>query len=104
MRTYAQDGAGTVLWLAVPIARDERRTPAIVAVDAALRRAAATVPGAGVIAADHIFTPGGRYRDTMRSRGRVRRVREQDGAHLSLAGARIAADAVIAALERLAVL
>jgi hypothetical protein len=104
MRTYGQDGAGTVLWLTVPIARDEHRTPAIVAVDAALRAAAASVPGAAVVPADDIFTPGGRYRDTMRYRGRVRRVREQDGGHLSLAGARIAADYVIAALQRRGVL
>jgi lysophospholipase L1-like esterase len=104
MRTYAQHGAGVVLWLTVPIARDARRTPAIVAVNGALARAAATVPGARVIPADEIFTPGGRYRDTMEYGGRRRRVREADGAHLSLAGARIAADAVIASLETLGVL
>jgi hypothetical protein len=104
MRAYAQDGAGIVLWLTVPIARDARRTPAIVAVDGALTRAAASVRGAYVIPADQIFTPGGRYRDTMEYRGRRRQVREADGAHLSLAGARIAADVVIAALQALKLL
>jgi hypothetical protein len=54
-----------------------------------------------VIPADEIFTPGGRYRETMSYKGRKRQVREGDGAHLSIAGARIAADAVIAVLERL---
>jgi hypothetical protein len=104
MRIYAQEGAGAVLWLTVPYARDPRRTPAATTVNAALRRAAATVPGAAVIGIDEIFTPGRRYRATMRHEGRTVRVREADGIHLSIPGARIAALSVIAALEKLGVL
>jgi lysophospholipase L1-like esterase len=104
MRTYVQHGAGTVLWLSLPAARDEDRAPAIAAVNAALVRAADTVPGAAVVPVDRVIAPGGVYRDQLVYRGRRRRVRARDGVHLSLAGARIVADLVIRRLERLAVL
>jgi lysophospholipase L1-like esterase len=99
MRTYAQDGAGKVLWLTVPYARDRERAPAATAVNAALHRAAAGLSGVSVIPADEIFTPGGKYRAWMRYQGRRVHVREPDGIHLSIAGARIAAEYVIAALQ-----
>jgi hypothetical protein len=104
MRTYAQGGGGNVIWVAIPIPRDERRQPAAVAVNAALRGAAKKVPGTAILPADEIFTPGGEYRDTITYKGREVRVREQDGLHLSLAGARIAADYVLALLREFAVL
>ena len=47
-----------------------------------------------------IFTPGGRYRDAMGVGGRETIVREPDGIHLNDAGARIAADAVLRAVDR----
>jgi lysophospholipase L1-like esterase len=104
MRTYAQDGAGKVVWLTIPYARDRSRAPAAAAVNAALYRAAAHVPGASVLGIDEIFTPDGRYRASMRYEGRRLRVREPDGIHLSIPGARIAAVYVIDALERAGVL
>lgn len=104
MRTYAQNGAGRVVWLTVPLARDPQRRPAALAINRALVAAAATVPGVTVIPADRIFTPGGRYRDTISYRGRTVDVRADDGIHLSLAGGGIAADYVIAALKRAGVL
>lgn len=104
MRTYAQQGAGQVVWLTVPIARDPRRAPAARAINRALVAAAATVPGVTVIRADRIFTPGGRYRDTITYRGRTVDVRADDGIHLSLAGGGIAADYVIAALRQAGIL
>jgi lysophospholipase L1-like esterase len=104
METYTQDGAGTVLWLTVPYARDTRRAPAATAVNAALRRAAAAVPGVSVIGIDDIFTPGHRYRAQMLFDGRTVHVREPDGIHLSIPGARIAAAYVIATLKDLGLL
>ena len=95
MKVYAQDGAGAVAWLTVPYDRDERRHAAERAVNAALRRAAAGLPTVAVVPADDIFTPGGVYRP---------RVREPDGIHLSLAGSRIAARHVLAALRALGAL
>jgi len=75
------------------------------AVNTALRRAArAERRDARLIRLDRFFTPGGRYRDTMRIGGRVRRVRQSDGVHLSAAGAAAAARLVARALreERIA--
>jgi lysophospholipase L1-like esterase len=43
-----------------------------------------------------IFTPGAKYRDAMG--GRI--VRQADGIHLNEAGARIAADKVVAMIDR----
>jgi hypothetical protein len=103
METYAQDGAGSVVWIAIPLPREERRQPAATAVNAAVRRAAANVPGTSILPADDIFTPGGEYRDTMPYKGRQVKVREADGLHLTLAGAAIAADYVISLLKQFAV-
>lgn len=99
MRVYAQGGAGAVVWLTVPLNRDERRHAPARAVNAALRRAAAGLPTVTLVLADDIFTPGGRYRPAIDGV----RVREPDGIHLSLAGARLAARHVLAALRGLGV-
>ncbi len=94
MRIYARRGAGTVLWLSLPIMRDPRRGPPVRAVNAALRKAASQVSTAHVLRTDRILTPGGRFRGFLRFGGRRVRVREPDGIHLSVPGARIAATAV----------
>ena len=104
MRIYAQDGAGAVLWLTVPAARDERRNPPARAVNTALRRAAIGLPAVSVLPIDKVFTPGMRFRESMEYRGRTVDVRETDGIHLSVAGARIAAAMVIEALRGVGVL
>jgi hypothetical protein len=88
----------------VPYARDTRRAAAATAVNAALHRAAATVRGVAVIGIDEIFTPGRKYRASMRYEGRRVHVRETDGIHLSIPGAGIAADFVIRALKTFGVL
>ena len=54
MRTYAQKNTAVVAWLAVPAMKDERRTPAGRAVNAAIRRAARKVPGAFVVASGRV--------------------------------------------------
>ena len=51
-----------------------------------------------------LLTPGFVYRDSMRWRGRRRRVRLHDGLHLTVDGARIAAALVMRQLEQLAIL
>lgn len=99
MRTYAQDGRGTVVWLTVPAARDSRRAAGQVVVNAALRRAAAGLPTVQVLDLARVFTPDGTYRATMVVRGRRVRIRESDGLHLSIAGAKIAAGVIIGQLE-----
>ena len=47
-----------------------------------------------------IFTPGGRYRESMPIGGRTVRVRQADGVHLSTAGASLAASVMIRTLRR----
>jgi hypothetical protein len=47
-----------------------------------------------------VFTPGGRYRDSMTIGGRTVRVRQRDGIHLNTAGASLAATIVIRDLRR----
>ena len=54
------------------------------AVNAGIRRAAARARRTvRVIDLVDVFTPGGRYRDTMPVGGRERRVRQADGVHLN---------------------
>lgn len=98
MDVYA-GGTAQVLWLTLPVPRDERRVPAALAINRAILAAARNVPGATVVRLDELFTPGGRYRETMAHGGRSVRVREADGVHLSVAGTEIAAGAVAAAIR-----
>jgi lysophospholipase L1-like esterase len=93
MRSYLRHGRGRVYWLTVPIPRQVERLPIILAVNAAIRHAAAGVAGVSVVGLDVLFTPHG-YRDVVRYRGRDVRVRDVDGLHLSLQGQAIAAKAV----------
>ena len=94
MLTYRQ----RVLWLTVFAPRDPRRTPMADAVNVAILRAAAAVPAAQVVRMDLLFTPNG-YRESIRYGGRDVYVREPDGVHLNVAGAEIAARAVVKALQ-----
>ena len=100
METYTQNGTATVAWLAVPAMRDERRNPAKLAVNSALRRAAVQVPGAYVVPTDKLLTPRGVFEPTLERGGRQVPVREDDGIHLTIAGARIAVAAVVKVLGR----
>jgi hypothetical protein len=102
--TYLHHGSKAVIWLNVPFLRDPHRHPSVAAVDAALPRAVAGIPGATVLDMAQLFTPGGVYHDRITINGRTVRVRESDGVHLSPKGAAIAADAVIQALDRFGVL
>jgi hypothetical protein len=47
-----------------------------------------------------LFTPGGVWREYMEDGGQTVRVFQDDGIHLSVAGAKIAARVVIRALEK----
>jgi hypothetical protein len=100
MKTYVQGGKGYVYWLAIPAARDPRRVEVISAVNHALVAAAEGMKNVRVLNMVDVFTPGGVYRDSMNYKGRVVKVRQNDGIHLTEAGADIAADYVIAELEK----
>jgi lysophospholipase L1-like esterase len=96
MRAYARGGAGTVYWLLLPTPRRKDFQPIYTAVNRALIRAAARFPGVvHVVDLRAVFTPGGRFRQTMRWHGHTVSVRQSDGVHLSVAGAKIAAQVIM---------
>jgi hypothetical protein len=101
MRTYARGGRGRVYWLLLPAPRDGFFREAFPAVNSALRQAARGLgDDVRLIALDEVFTPGGRYRGSMKIDGKRVRVRQDDGVHLNATGAELAAGLVIDALRR----
>jgi len=100
MSSYLRGGRGRVYWFTLPIARDAGHAEVFRAVNRAYLMAAAHFSsGVELIRADQIFTPGGRYTQTILYHGHSVDVRAPDGIHLSPAGAQIAAAAVIAAMR-----
>ena len=99
MLTYGRAGKADVLWIINPAPRSEERQVLQRVVNAAVVKAAEGLPRVRIVRFDEVFTPGGVYRDVMTYRGRRVRVRESDGIHLSLPGARIAAEKLTAELR-----
>lgn len=96
MRTYLRGGRSYVYWLTLPTPRREAFVRIYSGVNAAIRRAAARVGGGvRVIDTARVFTPGGRFRQTITFRGRTIDARQADGVHLSTAGARVAATLIV---------
>jgi hypothetical protein len=101
MRAYARGGRARVYWLLLPAPRDGFFRETFPAVNAGLRQAAAGLEDdVRLIELDKVFTPGGLYRKSMRIDGKLVRVRQRDGVHLSAPGAKLAARVVVAALRR----
>jgi hypothetical protein len=100
METYRRRGAARVYWLTLPLPRDAARQQIARAVNAAILVAAQPFRAqVRVLDMTNLFTPGGRYRAAMPISGRNTIVRRPDGIHLNDAGARLAADAVVARLR-----
>jgi lysophospholipase L1-like esterase len=100
MAAYARNGAGRVYWLTLPTPRSASFAKVFAGVNAALRRAARDDPQVRIIDLGRVFTPGGRFRQTLRRDGKTLDVRQADGVHLSPAGDAIAAGLVVSALRR----
>jgi lysophospholipase L1-like esterase len=101
METYRRAGAARVYWLTLPTPRDPDRAKIARVVNAAIGVAAYPyLAQVRVIDTVAIFTPGGRYRDSMNVDGHDTIVRQSDGIHLNGAGSKLAADAVTSALHR----
>ena len=101
MKAYGRGGRTRVYWLTLPTPRGGFFRETFPAVNAAIRRAAArSRRDVAVIDLVDVFTPGGRYRDSMRIGDRVVRVRQGDGVHLNTAGASLAAAVIIRTLRR----
>jgi hypothetical protein len=101
MASYGRGGRTRVYWLLLPTPRGGFFRETFPAVNAGIRRAAARARrDVRVIDLVEVFTPGGRYRDSMPVGGRVRRVRQGDGVHLNTTGASVAANVIIRTLRR----
>jgi hypothetical protein len=101
MRAYAREGAGRVYWLTLPAPRRAAFAQVFDGVNAALRRAARAYPAqVRLVDTGRVFTPGGRFRQTIRRGDRTIDVRQADGVHLSPAGDEIAAGLVVRAMRR----
>lgn len=87
MRAFARSDR-RVYWIGMPIARSERHTRVFQVTNAAVKRAAASVPGVQFVDVWAMFAPNGRYQDSFANEyGEVQRMRSSDGIHLSSAGA-----------------
>ena len=93
MASYRRGGAGRVYWLTLPTPRDGARARIYAAVNRAIKAAAADFAADEVEVVDlvKIFTPGNRFRSSINGQT----VRQGDGIHLNVAGAKIAARTVI---------
>ena len=101
MRTYARGGRARVYWLLLPAARGGLFRETFPAVNAALRQAAAGLEDdVRMIELDEVFTPGGKFRRSMKIGGKRKRVRQSDGVHLNVTGAELAAKLIVRAIRR----
>ncbi|MDX6677661.1 MAG: uncharacterized protein QOE31_1713 [Solirubrobacteraceae bacterium] len=96
MRSYQRGGRSYVYWMTLPTPRRNDFARVYRAVNRAIKRAAGRV-GRGVRVIDlvKVFTPGGRFRQVIRFRGKNVNARQPDGVHLSVAGASIAATLLV---------
>jgi hypothetical protein len=93
-------GRARVYWLTLPSPKDADRARIAHTVNAAIRVAAEPYRAqVRVLDMTALFTPGERYRAAMTLGGAEAIVRESDGIHLNDAGARLAADRVLKALD-----
>jgi hypothetical protein len=102
MRSFERDGAARVYWLTLPAARPHGWNHIYRAVNVALTSAAGREAANGVELLDMgaIFTPSGHFQQTIKRGGHRVSVRQSDGIHLNVAGARIAARYVVRRMHR----
>ncbi len=100
MRTYRQGGAAVVYWFLIPTPSSEPFVRVVRAVNRGIVEAAVRA-GEGIHIFDlrPVFSPGGRYIDTLTRDGQTITVHESDGFHLSAAADRIVAKMFVARLH-----
>jgi hypothetical protein len=99
MNTYRREGAARVYWLTLPLPRDPARQKIARTVNAAIEVAAQPyLAQIRVLDMASLFTPEGRYSDSLAVNGRRELVREADGIHLNEKGSELAADVVMRSL------
>ncbi len=101
MRTYLQSGAAAVYWFLVPTPSSEPFAQVIRAVNRGIVAAAARFHGEGVHVFDlrPVFSPGGRFINSLTTGGHTITVHESDGFHLSAAADVIVAHMFVARLR-----
>jgi hypothetical protein len=101
MRSFERNGTARVYWLTLPAARPRFWNRIYRSVNLAIASAAKR-EGDGVRLLDMgaIFTPSGHFQQTIKRGGRRISVRQSDGIHLNVAGARIAARYVASRMQR----
>ena len=101
MKSFERGGDARLYWLTLPAARPHRWNRIYRAVNQALRSAAGR-EGDRVSLLDMgaVFTPSGRFQQTIKRGGRRVTVRQRDGIHLNVAGARIAVQVVVRQMHR----
>jgi lysophospholipase L1-like esterase len=100
MNTYRQGGGARVYWLNLPGPRDGDRGRISRSVNTAISVAAQPYRAqVRILDMARLFTPGGRYRDSMPVAGRTSLVRQSDGIHLNAAGADVALGPVLDAMR-----
>jgi lysophospholipase L1-like esterase len=96
MRSYERGGRSLVYWMTLPTPRRNDFARVYRSVNRAIKRAARRAGrGARVIDLVKVFTPGGRFRQRIRFRGKTVNARQADGVHLSVAGAAVAATLLV---------
>jgi hypothetical protein len=101
MRAFGRRGRTKVYWLLLPAAREGFFRELFPAVNAGIEQAAVGLEeNVRVVDLVKKLTPGGRYRASMKIRGRRVRVRQSDGVHLTNEGAAYVARLVIRELRR----
>jgi hypothetical protein len=101
MNTYRQNGVARVYWLTLPTPRDPARAKISLVVNAA--EAVAAEPWRDqvrIVDTVPMFTPGGRYRDSITIAGQPTIVRQSDGIHLNDVGSSLAEKLVLAAVDQ----
>ena len=93
---YGRDGLGTVVWSLLPPPKRADLAEQMGAVNDAIRRMAAASSTVQLVPLDKLFGP--EYREEIDGK----KVRDPDGLHFSLAGQRLAAQAIIDALRKAA--
>ena len=99
-RRLIRAAGGPTFVFTLPAPRQPDRAARFRAVNEGMRRATAAEPDAHLLDLVPVFTPGFAYRPSLSHRGRLVRVRESDGIHVSIFGATIVSSLVIKALER----
>jgi hypothetical protein len=101
MRAFERGGESRVYWLTLPAARDGHWNHIYKSVNLALRTASKR-EGDGVRLLDMgaVFTPSGRFQQTIVRHGQRISVRQADGIHLNVAGAKIATEVVVRRMRR----